>query len=138
MKIIVSDIASALVELGIPFEAQSRYLQAAVAKVIGYSLPIPAEAAADVSTYFDETLAATVAGALDSLNERVPVDYVQTTALIRQVWGVRYGIVHPQNSAQAWAVLDACVKKAHICDDVDFADASIQRLAAILAGGLER
>lgn len=138
MKINANDIASTLVELGIPFEAQGRYLQVAIARVIGYLLPIPAEAVTSTPAYFEEHLASKVAGALDAITERIPVDYEATLALTRKVWEVRYGLVHPQTDAQAWALLDACVKKAHICEDIDFSDAALQRLGSALTASLEQ
>jgi hypothetical protein len=137
MKINVPDIATVLIELGVPFEAQAKYLQAAVGRVVGYLLPIPAEPVASTSAFYTENLAPRVATALDALTERVPLDYAATLALVQQVWEVRYGLVHPQTNAQAWALLDACVKQARIID-VDFADGAVQRLASVLSAGVEQ
>lgn len=137
MKINVPDIATVLIELGVPFEAQAKYLQAAVGRVVGYLLPIPAEPVTSTQAYYSENLAARVAEALDALTERVPLDYNATIALVQQVWEVRYGLVHPQTNAQAWALLDACVKQARIID-VDFSDAAVQRLASVLGAGVEQ
>lgn len=137
MKIYAPDIASTLTELGVPFEAQGRYLRAALARVIGYKLPIPAEPVASLEEHFKGLLEGQVAGALDSLNERIPLDFSATLDLVRKVWEVRYGLVHPHTDAQSWALLDACAKRAHICDDVDFADPALQRLGSVISNGLE-
>ncbi len=137
MKIYAPDIASTLLELGVPFEAQGRYLKAALGRVIGYMLPIPAEPVESLNDHFKGTLEGKVAAALDVLNERIPLDYVATLALVQKVWEVRYGLVHPQTDAQAWALLDACAKRAHLCDEVDFADPTLQRLGAVITAGLE-
>lgn len=138
MKINVPDIATVLIDLGVPFEAQARYLQAAAARVLGYLLPIPAEPVASISAHYDEQLAPRVAAALDAITERVPLDYNAALALTRQVWEVRYGLVHPQTNAQAWALLDACAKQARICTDVDFTDPALQRLSSVLSAGTEQ
>ncbi len=136
MKIYITDIASTLVQLGVPFEAQARYLQVAVARVIGYKLPLPAEPVEVPSAYFQEHLAGQAGPALDHLNERIPLDYSATLDLIQKIWEMRYGLVHPQTDAQAWTLLDACAKKAHLADDVDFNDPTLQRLSSVLSEGL--
>jgi len=137
MKINVPDIATVLIELGVPFEAQAKYLQAAVGRVVGYLLPIPAEPVTSTQAHFDEHLSSQAAGALDAITERIPLDYNATLALVQKVWEVRYGMVHPQTNSEAWALLDACVQKARIVD-VDFSDAAIQRLASVLSAGVEQ
>jgi len=138
MKIIVSDIASEMAQLGIPPEAQERYLVAALSRVLGYLLPIPAnDIAGSLDEYFAVNHGKDVANALTALNERMPVDFDQVQSLTQKIWEVRYGLVHARRDAQAWGLLDACVQKANLGYDIDFTDASLQRLAAVMTQGLE-
>ncbi len=138
MKINVSDIASTINELGIPFEAQSRYLVAALARVLAYMLPIPANNVAGTpGEMFQSTYGAQVTAALDALNERMPVDYQQVLELTQKIWEVRYHLVHPNRDAQAWAAIDCCVQKANLGFEIDFTDAALQRLGQVITQGVE-
>lgn len=138
MKINVPDIATTLVSSGIPTEKQAAYLQAAVARVVGYLLPIPAEAVADTQAHFKGLLEGRAAAAVDAINERMPLDFNSTLAMIRQIWEVRYGMVHPSSPTESWAVIDACVQKARISAQVDFNDPLLQRLGSVLSAGVEQ
>lgn len=139
MKINVADIASTIAELGIPFESQANYLVAAIARVLGYLLPIPAEAVTGhPSEYFNAHYPKLVADALNALNERMPVDYNQVLALTQKIWEVRYGLVHASRDMQAWVVIDSCISKADLGFDIDLRDPALQRLGSFIAQGVEQ
>lgn len=137
MKINVPDIASTLTDLGIPFESQSNYLVAAVARVLGYLLPIPAAAVeGPACEFFKSAYTENLTKALDALNERMPVDYLAVADLTQKIWEVRYSLVHPTREVQAWTLIDGCIDKAHIGFEVNMADPALQRLGAVIAEGV--
>lgn len=138
MKIHIPDIATLMVDVGIPFEAQSRYLEVAVARTLAYNTAIPAEPVASTREFFKGTLEGQIAPALDSLVERIPLDVKNVLELTYQIWELRYGLVHPQTNALAWALLDAVSKKANIVPDIDFTDPTLARLSSVIASGLEK
>lgn len=133
MKIYVPDIASLLVELGISAEDQGKYVVAAIARVIGYRLPVPADAViGEASNYYKEELAPRVSAALDAIVERIPVDYEAVLALTYAIWDVRYSIVHRPVGPSGWVMLDACINLGTVRPDVPFTDPTVQRLSRIL------
>lgn len=138
MKIYVPDIASALVDLGVPAESQGQYLVVAIARVIAYRLPIPPEPVlGEARDYYDAELAPRVSAALDAIVERVPVDYAAVLDATYQLWEMRYSLVHRPIGASGWAMLDACVNAGKILPDVPFTDPTVQRLCSILSDGVD-
>jgi hypothetical protein len=138
MKIYVPDIASTLVDLGVPAESQGQYLIAAIARVIAYRLPIPAEAVlGEARDHYDTVLAPRVSAAMDAIVERVPVDYDAVLNLTYQLWDIRYSLVHRPIGASGWAMLDACVNASKVLPGVSYTDATVQQLCTILADGVD-
>lgn len=138
MKINIPDIATVMIDVGIPFDAQGRYLSAAIARTLGYNLAIPAEAVGSPRDYFKGMLEGQAAAALDALIERLPFDAAAVLELTYKIWELRYGLVHPQTNALSWALLDALSKKANIAPDMDFTDPLLARLSTIVSAGLEK
>ncbi len=138
MKINVNNIAQALAQQGIPVEAQGRYIKAAVARVVGYLLDVPAQPVeGSLKTYFKGTQEGKVAPVLDALIERFPFDFEETMELVRCVWELRYNLVHARTDLAVWALLDATVDSAKLEMDVEFKDPAVQLLSSALRENLE-
>lgn len=138
MKISASNIASTLVELGIPAEASHQYLVVALARVLGYLLPVPAAPVEHPAEFFQSSYGDSINGALDALNERMPVDYGVVVDLSRKVWELRYGIVHPSLDQQVWATLDKVLDKKYLGIEIDLFDPALSRLGNVIAAGVEQ
>lgn len=138
MKINVNNIAQALVQQGIPAEAQGRYIKLAVARVVGYLLPVPAESVeGSLQVYFKGTQEGKVVPVLDALIERFPFDFEETMELIRVVWELRYNLVHARTDLAVWGLLDTAVASVKLESDVEFKDPVVQLLSAALRENLE-
>ncbi|QVD49157.1 hypothetical protein LUCX_87 [Xanthomonas phage vB_XciM_LucasX] len=136
MKINARMLTTHLLEAGIGGEAQAGYLQSAVARVIGYLLPIPSEPV-EVLEHIKGSLEDVAAKALDAVLEVAPLDHDATMELIFQVWKVRYNLVHPSISAPTWKLLDIAASQGLISAPVSFADPLVQRLGALLSKEME-
>ena len=138
MKIQVNQIASILIDIGIPPEKQGLYLNAAAAKVIAYRLKLPAEpVVGDASDYFRTELEPLVAGALDAIVERMPIDVAATIEMTHRLWDMRYGMVHRPVGREGWAMLDLCANRSGIEPGVNFTDDALMRLCGALSEGID-
>lgn len=136
MKIDINNVAHALVQHGIPAEQQGQVLKAAVARVLGYLLPIPAAPVDNLAVHFKGTLEGRVAPVLDALNERFPFEYQEALDCIFSVWEARYRMVHPMGDREAWTMLDTCIEKGKFCQDLDFSHAGVQLVSKALCGAM--
>jgi hypothetical protein len=142
MKINVNNIASLLIDLGIPPEKQGEYLNAATARVLGYLLPLPTTPLSDETqgtrAYFKEHLSHQVVSALDAIIERVPVDVDTVEELACQIWDLRYNLLYSRFNKPIWDLLDTCVNQARIVSAISFNDPALHRLSAVLVEGVEQ
>lgn len=137
MKINVNNIAFALTQLQIAPEQQGAYLTAAVARVVGYLLPIPTEKPADEAAYFKGTLEGQVAPVLDALIERFPFEFDEAMAAIQAIWQLRYKLVHDHTAQAVWALLDSACKQSQCKLAVEASDPAVQLLSDAIAKNLE-
>lgn len=137
MKINVNNVAFALTKFQIAPEKQGEYLTTAVARAVGYLLPIPAEKVENEQTYFKGTLEGMVAPVLDALIERFPFDFDQALAAVNAIWQVRYALVHDHTSSVVWALLDAACKQNQCKLPADLNDPAVQLLAGAITQNLE-
>lgn len=137
MKINVNNIAAALGQLQIAPDKQGEYLTTAVARTVGYLLPIPAVKVGNEQAFFKETLEGMVAPVLDALIERFPFEFEQAMGSIKAIWQIRYALVHDHTSHVVWALLDATCKQNQCKLDVDLNDPAVQLLGNAIAQNLE-
>lgn len=126
------DIIGQLTSLGIAPEEQGKYVTAAVARAIAYSAPLPAQ---PDESFFQSTVAPTIAQQLDMYNESIPLDYPAITDLAQRLWGVRYKLLHPGADVRVWACLDLIANEQHIDFGVLRTDPSLNILSNKLVAG---
>lgn len=137
MNINVPDIALTLQDLGIPAERQGDYLKAAIARVVAFRLPLPAEPVVNAADHYKGALEGRVVQAIDVINERLPLDYDGVLELTQQLWTVRYGLVHPSTISQGWDLFDKVATDVLNCD-IDMTDPALQRLGRVLTDGIDK
>lgn len=110
MKFHLYSFTASMEELGVPLEQRTVLLSIALARAIGYKLPIPTAAVDDVRAYYEDQHRNNVDQTLAKINERIVFDLGEISNLAAAVWTFRYRMVHDPSNPAVRDFLDNMVK----------------------------
>jgi hypothetical protein len=102
-------VTAAFESLGVPLEERSEAISVALARAIGYKLPIPAQPVESATAYFCENHKDAVLRTLAQINERVVFDLDEVCSTAGAVWLFRYRMAHDPNNDAVRDFLDKMV-----------------------------
>lgn len=111
MKLDKIAILDALSALNVPYESRSKILSLALARVIGYGLPLPsAKSDLDDFAFFTQERRTVAENLVCAVNEHVAVNIDETLSVVGAIWTFRYRLLFQQNNSTMVNFLDAILR----------------------------